>query len=210
MPSNGGCAGRPAGSGSPIGRIPQDRSRLPNHTGVDGDLLTVDRDDAAPGPQLREPLRVQSDPVAGPEHVPLFLHDVEQPVPGEIDGDALGLLEDHPQLVQRFGDLDAVAVHALVEPVLVDAVAQMHRGLGVAATDQHERVLHPEVGVVPDAGDQEDVAGSIVGVEVGAVVEVAVRGARPRDRLRNLVYGKLVGRSEHHAPSPMSRLINEP
>ena len=32
MPSNGGCAGRPAGSGSPIGRMPQDRSRLPIHT----------------------------------------------------------------------------------------------------------------------------------------------------------------------------------
>ena len=32
MPSNGGSAGRPAGSASPIGRMPQDRSRLPIHT----------------------------------------------------------------------------------------------------------------------------------------------------------------------------------
>ena len=29
MPSNGGFAGRPAGSGSPMGRMPHDRSRLP-------------------------------------------------------------------------------------------------------------------------------------------------------------------------------------
>ncbi len=32
MPSNGGSAGRPGGSASPIGRMPHERSRLPIHT----------------------------------------------------------------------------------------------------------------------------------------------------------------------------------
>ena len=140
----------------------------------------------------------------------LLLHYVEQPFPGQVDGDALGFLEDHPQLVQWLDDLDAVAVHMLVEPVLVDAVAQVHRGLGVTATDQHERILDPEVGVVADAGDQEDVAAAVVGVEVGTVVEVAVRGTGPRDGLRELVYREFVDRSEHYASSPMSRRSNVP
>ncbi len=59
------------------------------------------------------------------------------------------------------------------------------------------RVLDPEVGVVADTGDDEDVAGAVVSVEVGAVVEVAVGGAGPGDRLGDLVYRVLVERSEH-------------
>ena len=152
MPSNGGCAGRPAGSASPIGRMPHDRSRLPIQT-VGSTAISSPSIEIVPAPtaHLGEPLRVQRHAGARPQHVPLLLDDVEQPVPGEVDGDALGLVEDDPQLVQRFGDLDAVAQHVLVQPVLVDAVTQMHRGLGVAAPHQDERVLDPEVGVVADA-----------------------------------------------------------
>ena len=55
-------------------------------------------------------------------------------------------------------------------------------------------------------GDHEDVAGAVVRVEVGAVVEVAVRGPGPGDRLRDLVHREFVHRSEHqYALSPMSR-----
>ena len=132
------------------------------------------------------------------QDVRLLLDDVEQPFPGEIGCDAFGFVEDDPQLVQRLDDLDAVAVDVLVEPVLVDGVGQVYRGLGVAAPDEQERVLDPEVGVVADAADHEDVAGAVVGVEVGAIVEVAVRGTRPRDRLGDLVYRELVERSEHY------------
>ncbi len=128
----------------------------------------------------------------------LFLDDVEQAFPGEIGCDALGFVENDPQLVQRFDDLDAVAIDVLVESVLVDGIGQVDRGLGVAAADEQERVLDPEVGVVTDTADHEDVAGAVVGVEVGAIVEVAVRGTRPRNWLGNLMYREFVERSEHY------------
>src|SRR6201988_2053582 len=179
MPSNGGSAGRPAGSGSPTGRMPQDRARVPKPGfGVDGDFLAVDDDPTAPAAQLGESLRVERHPVTRTQNVRLFLDDIEQPFPGEIGGDAFGFVEDQAPFVQRLLDLDPVAVVGLVEPVLVDRVGEMHRGLGVAAPDEHERVLDSEVGVVADAADDKNVAGAVVGVEVGAVVEVAVRGPR--------------------------------
>jgi len=44
----------------------------------------------------------------------------------------------------------------------------MHGGLGVATADEHERILNPKVGVIPDAGDQKDIPGAVMGVEVGS------------------------------------------
>ena len=68
------------------GRMPQDRSRDPDpHRRVDGDLLAVDREVPAPRTQLGEALRVQRDPGARAQDVPLFLHDVEQAVPGQVE-----------------------------------------------------------------------------------------------------------------------------
>ena len=99
---------------------------------VDGDLLAVDDDVPTPRAHLREPLRVQRDPGTRPQHVPLLLDDVEQPIPRQVDGHALGLVHDDAQLVQRVGDLDAVAADVLVEPVLVDRVGQVYGGLLVA------------------------------------------------------------------------------
>ncbi len=130
MPSNGGSAGRPAGSASPIGRMPHDRSRVPIHTAGSTVISSPSIDELpAPRAHLGEPLRVQRDSGARPQDVPLLLHDVEQPVPRQIDGDALGLVQDDAQPVQRVGDLDAVAHHVLVEPVGVDGVRKVHRRL---------------------------------------------------------------------------------
>ena len=61
--------------------------------------------------------------------------------------------------MQRIDDLDAVAVDVLIEPVLVDGVGQVHRGLSVALADEQERVFHPQVRVVADSADDEDVGG---------------------------------------------------
>ena len=189
-----------------MGRMPHDRSRVPIHTDGSTVISSPSIDEVpAPRAELGEPLRVQGDAVACPQDVPLLLDDVEQPVPGEIGCDAIGFVDHDAKRVQRILDLDPVVQHVLVEPVLVDRVRQVHRGLLVAAPHQHEGVLDPEVGVVPDAGDEEDVAGAVVGVEVGAVVEVAVRGSRPGDRLRNLVDGEFVHGSEHQFVSPISR-----
>ena len=147
MPSKGGSAGRPAGSASPIGRMPHDRSRLPSQ--VLGSTTI-----SSPS-TTRWPLQVPSwanrcafsvHTVAGPQDVRLFLDDVEQALPGEIGCNAFGFVENYPKLVQRFDDLEAVAVDVLVEPVLIDGVRNVHRGLGIPAPDEHERVLHPRLG----------------------------------------------------------------
>ncbi len=140
--------------------------------------------------------------------MPLFLNDVEQAVPGQVDGDSLGLLEDDAQLVQRLHHLDPVAVDVLVQPVLVDGVGQMHRRLHVAPAHQHERIPDAEVRVVADPADEKDVSGAVVGIEVRAIVEITVAGTRPGDGLWNLVNGIFVEGPEHHASSPMNRFIN--
>ena len=133
MPSNGGSAGRPAGSASPIGRMPQDRSRLPIQVAGSTAIFSPS---IARWP-LQEPswakrcaFSVTRLPVT--QDVRLLLDDVEQALPGEVGCDAFGFVEDDPQLVQRLDDLDAVAADVLVEPVLIDGVGQVHRGLGVA------------------------------------------------------------------------------
>jgi len=140
--------------------------------------------------------------------VRLFLDDGEQAFPGEIGCDAFGFVEGQPQFVQRLDDLDPVSVDVLIEPVLIDGVRNVHRGLRVPAPDQEERVLDSQVGIVADAADHEDVSGAVVGVVVGTIVEVAVRGTRPRDRLGNLMYRVLVERSEHYLSSPIRRFIS--
>jgi hypothetical protein len=119
----------------------------------------------------------------------------------QVHGDAFGLLEDQAELLQRLDDLDPVAADALVEPVVVEGVAQVHGGLLVAAADQDEGVLGAEVRVVAHARDEEDVAGPVVGVEIAAVVEVAVAAADVGHRLRQLVDRVLVHGREHQMPT---------
>ena len=187
--------------------------------GVHGDLVAVDNEMSAPGTQLGEALGVQCHAVARPEHMALFLNHREEALPGEIKLDALGLVHDDPQGLQRIDDLDAVSVDVLMQPVVVDGVGQMHSGLlvGVAAVlsaatarNQHEGVFDREVGVVADTGDQKDPAGAVMGVEVGAVIEVAIRGSRPGDWLGHLVHGVFVKWSERHAVSSINRFNSPP
>ena len=160
--------------------------------------------------QLGETLGIKGDLGAGSHHVALFLHDVEEALPDQVAGDALGLLQHDAQFPQWLKDLHAVAVDVLVQPVLVDRVGEVDRGLDITAPYEQEGVLDPEVGVVADSTDDEDVAGAVVGVEVGAVVEVAVRGAGPGDRLGELVDGVFVERAEHGHSSPISRFSRPP
>ena len=59
-------------------------------------------------------------------------------------------------LAGQFDDLDAVAVDVLVEPVLIDGIRDVHRGLRVPRLDEHEHVFDPRVRVVADAADHEE------------------------------------------------------
>ncbi len=78
---------------------------------------------------------------------------VEQALPVQVDGDALGLGEREMQCAQRLVDGQPVPADMLVETIPpVDGVGQVHRGLGVRAVglpapDEDEGVLDPpEVG----------------------------------------------------------------
>ncbi len=184
---------------------PRAVARADPSVGSDRDVGPVDRDGALPGADLREALGVEGDPRPGAHHVRLLLHDVEGPFPGQVERDALGLLERDPQAAQRFDHLEAVAADVLVEPVVVHRVREVYGGLLIAPADQHEGVLRAEVRVVAQAGDQEDLAAPVVGVEVAPVVEVAVAGACPRDRQRHLVEGVLVETADHQPVTPRPR-----
>ena len=88
-----------------------------------------------------------------------------------------------------------VEVHAVVEhptgahdPVLL---APAHHG---------ERVLGAEVRVQAEAEHQEQVARAVVGVEVVAVVEVAIAGPDVADGLGHLVDREVVAGREHEVP----------
>ena len=134
-----------------------------------------------------------------------LLHDVEESVPRQVEGDPFGGFEGEADRVEWVDHLYAVAADVLVEAILIDCVGQVDRGLFVAASDHDERILDPEVGVVAQAGHEEDVAGAVVGVEVAPVVEVAVRAARPCNRLGQLMNRILVEWSQHQISSSSSR-----
>ena len=91
--------------------MPHDRSREPiQRSGVTAISVAVDRDRALPRAALGEPLRVQDLPQRpGAHHVRRLLDGREQAAPVDVHGDALGLLEDDPDLLQRLGDLDPEA-----------------------------------------------------------------------------------------------------
>ena len=132
--------------------MPHERSREPiQRSGVTASSSPSMTIVPSHEPHLREPLRVQHlAERPGPHHVRLLLDDREQPPPVEVHGDALGLLEDDAQLLQRLGDLDPVVADALVEAVVVEGVAEVHGGLLVSAADEDEGVLGAEVGVVAE------------------------------------------------------------
>ena len=121
-------------------------------------------------------------------HVRQLLDDVERALPGQVQGDALGLLHHHAAACaaarrSRSGSCRPAAPSGRA-PRGSAASLEVHGGLLVAAAQQHEGVLGAEVRVEAEPGDEEQVAGAVVRVEVAAVVEVAVAAARPGDRAR--------------------------
>ena len=79
MPSNGGSAGRPAGSASPIGRMPQDRSRLPIQTSGSTAMSSPSIEMSGPTAELGEPLGIQRHARPRPKHVALLLDTSNSP-----------------------------------------------------------------------------------------------------------------------------------
>ena len=169
---------------------------------IDGDLLALEPDGALPGADLGEPAGVEDGAGAGAHDVVLFLDGVEQAVPGEVEAEAVLVEVTHQsQLAQRFDDLAAIATDAGLQAIVtVERVAAPHRPLLVTASDGGVGVDRAQVRVDAHAGDQEDVAGAVVGVEVAAVIEVAVRRRHVVERQRRLVDRVLVERVRHVSP----------
>src|SRR5207253_8361215 len=85
----------------------------------------------------------------------------------------------------------------LVHAVVVESVGEVHGVLAVTTPNGGVGVLGTQVRVHAEAGHEEDVARAVVGVEVAAVVEVAVAGADVLERQRHLMDGELVEGDGH-------------
>src|SRR5207302_4928209 len=108
---------------------------------------------------------------------------------------------NEPQAAQWLQHLDPVRTHALIETIVAERVGAVDRPLAVAATNGDVGVDDSEVRVHAEATDQEDVTRAVVGVEVAAVVEVAVAGTDVLHRQRRLVDRELVEGNWHLTPS---------
>ena len=122
----------------------------------------------------------------------------ERAIPGEVEPDpVLVAIADQADPLQRLDDLDPVRTHLLLESVGGHGVGEPDRPLAVPLADGGVRVDDPQVGIEAHAADQKHVAAPVVGVEVAAVVEVAVGGADLRHGPGHLVYRVLVHRRGH-------------
>ncbi len=112
----------------------------------------------------------------------------ERSFPGQVEADpGLVGVEHQVDPLQRFEHLDPVRSDREVEALVVERVGAPHDVLQVAAPHYRVRVLHPELRVDAGAGDEEDLAGPVVGVEVAPVVEVPVAARDVPHRQRRLV-----------------------
>ena len=85
-----------------------------------------------------------------------------------------------------------------MKAIVVDGVAEVHRGLGVAATNDEVGVLDAESRVIADTGQCHETACPVEHVEVRPVVEISIRRSRPGQRRGRLVNGELVERAQMH------------
>jgi hypothetical protein len=193
MPPNA-VSGRPAGRlRLPDGPDPP-RPVAAAHRGVGGDVqpVTVDVDPPFPVSKLGKTAGLQRHSTFRMHRMRMLQRSREQAAPPQVDRDAFGFGDGQMQFLQGFDDVEPVPVDVLIESVTVDRVAEPHGGLYVAAPDEQVRVFDAQSGVVADPGQRHEAALTIEHVEVGAIVEVAIRGLRGADRHGRLMDGVLV------------------
>jgi hypothetical protein len=162
------------------------------------DLLAVRLDLARPRAHLREAACVEREPAALTPDVARLLDRRERAVPCEIEREALGPgFADQPDLLERLDDLDPVRSDLLVEPLVAERVGHADRELAVAPAQRGVRVDDAEVRVDPEPGDEEQLPGAVVGVEVTTVVRVAVTRVDVTHGQRRLMDRVLVERDRH-------------
>jgi len=169
------------------------------------ELVAPDPEHPRPRADLGEARGVEDDPAALAHDVRGLLDGRERPGPGEVEGDPVVLpLAHHAHPLEGLEDLDAVGADALGHAVVAQGVRRPHRVLLVAAPHRGIGVDDAEVRVHAHARHQEHLAGSVVGVEVAAVIGVAVARRHVPHRERHLVHGILVERHGHVFGSPRS------
>ncbi len=104
------------------------------------------------------------------------------------------VLADQSQPAQRLLDLDAQWADLQPHPVLAEGVRGPHGVQGVPGAQGRVGVDHAQVGVDPEAQDEQGAAGVVEDVEDAAVVGVAVPGRHVLHGQRHLVHGVLVER----------------
>lgn len=101
-------------------------------------------------------------------------------------------LQDHPEPLEPFDDLDAEGADPGVHPVGAELARGPDDAVQVPVPYAGEGVGDAQVGVLAEADDQHELAGARVAVEVVAVVEITVgRGHVPHD-LGRLMDGVVV------------------
>jgi hypothetical protein len=169
----------------------------PPGLGLDGEGLAGDLEGPGPAAVLAEPGGVEGQAA---EVADLLLGLLERGV-GALEGHVqrqgvLGGLEDEADLLQRLHHLDPQRAGGQVHPV-VELPAGAHDPVLVAPADDGEGVLGAKVRVEAEPQHEEEVARAVVGVEVVAVVEVAVAGPDVADGFRDLVDREVVAGREH-------------
>ncbi len=204
-----GLADRPHAPGAVAGAPPR--------VGRDGEVLAGDRHRPLPLAELGEALGVEGDAAVAAHEVRVLEERRVRAGPGDVDGDAVRLLDHEAQSPQGFHDLDADRADRRVEAVAAELAGRADDPVEVGAVgrqpaDAEEGVLHVEVRVLAQPEDAEQVVGPPVHVEVVAVVEVAVAGADVADHLGDLVDGVVVeGRQgRRHGVPPGSGVTRPP
>ncbi len=168
------------------------------HRGVGGDVkaVAVDVDPPLPVAKLGKAAGLQRHSAFRVHRMRVLQRGGKQAAPPQVNRDALGFGNGQVQFLQGFDDVEPVSVDVLVEPVVVDRVAESDGGLDVATSDEQVGVFDTQSGVIADPGQRHETPVAVKHIEVRAVVEVAIRGVRGADRHRCLVDGVLVERTQ--------------
>src|SRR3954451_9681500 len=152
------------------------------------DVRTIDVQHTAPRAELREPPGVEDEPPPLSQLVALLIDRGKRTRPGQVEPDrSVTRLAHQPNPLQWLDHLDAERTDRGMKPVVVDLVGGANHPLLVTPAHSGVRVLHTQVRVVAETGDQERPAVAVVRVEVATVIEVAVARADERQRLRRLM-----------------------
>jgi hypothetical protein len=177
----------------PTGRMPQERSRVPQVSALATETLAVDLDVPLVGAVLGETGVVHHRHRSDATGEAGLLDGGEAGREGDVGRHAVGFVAaGDPQHVQRLDHLDLDRADPGVEAFHVQRAGGVHVVLLVAADDAERGIHDVQVGVDAQRGREEQPAVLAVAVEEVAVVEVAV-GARVGDRLGGLVDGIVVG-----------------